>query len=108
MTLTGASAADFSDGITEAAVEKDTFTDGSEGIETESITAMVNDMAAHAQEKGQEYQDVYKRQLVTMATRSLGPVPASDLITMVMPRARMIHPATRTMIRTAMGRELLI
>lgn len=56
MTLTGVSAADFSDGMTEAAVEEDTFTDGSEGIKTESITAMVNDMAAHAQEKGQEYQ----------------------------------------------------
>lgn len=56
MTLTGVFAADFSDGMTEAAVEKDTFTDGSEGIKTESITAMVNDMAAHAQEKGQEYQ----------------------------------------------------
>lgn len=55
MTLTGVSAADFSDGMTEAAVEEDTFTDGSEGIKTESITAMVNDMAAHAQEKGQEY-----------------------------------------------------
>lgn len=58
MTLTGVSAADFSDGITEEAVEEDTFTDGSEGIETESITAMVNDMAAHAQEKGQEYQEL--------------------------------------------------
>ena len=56
MILTGVSAADFSDGMTEAAVEEDTFTDGSEGIKTESITAMVNDMAAHAQEKGQEYQ----------------------------------------------------
>ena len=56
MTLTGVSAADFSDGMTEAAVEEDTFTDGSEGIKTESITAMVNDMAAHAQEKGPEYQ----------------------------------------------------
>lgn len=56
MTLTGVFAADFSDGMTEAAVEEDTFTDGSEGIKTESITAMVNDMAAHAQEKGQEYQ----------------------------------------------------
>ena len=56
VTLTGVSAADFSDGMTEAAVEEDTFTDGSEGIKTESITAMVNDMAAHAQEKGQEYQ----------------------------------------------------
>ena len=56
MTLTGVSTADFSDGMTEAAVEEDTFTDGSEGIKTESITAMVNDMAAHAQEKGQEYQ----------------------------------------------------
>lgn len=56
MTLTGVSAADFSDGMTEAAVEEDTFTDDSEGIKTESITAMVNDMAAHAQEKGQEYQ----------------------------------------------------
>ena len=56
MTLTGVSAADFSDGMTEAAVEEDTFTDGSEGIKTESITAMVNAMAAHAQEKGQEYQ----------------------------------------------------
>lgn len=56
MTLTGVSAADFSDGMTEAAVEEDTFTDGSEGIKTESITAMVNDMVAHAQEKGQEYQ----------------------------------------------------
>ena len=56
MTLTGVSAADFSDGMTEVAVEEDTFTDGSEGIKTESITAMVNDMAAHAQEKGQEYQ----------------------------------------------------
>ena len=56
MTLTGVSAADFSDGMTEAAVEEDTFTDGSEGIKTESITAMVNDMAAHAQEKGQDYQ----------------------------------------------------
>ena len=56
MTLTGVSAADFSDRMTEAAVEEDTFTDGSEGIKTESITAMVNDMAAHAQEKGQEYQ----------------------------------------------------
>ena len=56
MTLTGVSAADFSDGMTEAAVEEDTFTDGSEGIKTESITAMVNDMAAHAQEKGQEDQ----------------------------------------------------
>ena len=56
MTLTGVSAADFSDGMTEAAVEEDTFTDGSEGIKTESITAIVNDMAAHAQEKGQEYQ----------------------------------------------------
>ena len=56
MTLTGVSAADFSDGMTEAAVEEDTFTDGSEGIKTESITAMVNDMAAHAQENGQEYQ----------------------------------------------------
>ena len=56
MTLTGVSAADFSDGMTEAAVEEDTFTDGSEGIKTESITAMVNDMAAYAQEKGQEYQ----------------------------------------------------
>lgn len=56
MTLTGVSAADFSDGMTEAAVEEDTFTDGSEVIKTESITAMVNDMAAHAQEKGQEYQ----------------------------------------------------
>lgn len=56
MTLTGVSAADFSDGMTEAAVEEDTFTDGSEGIKTESITAMVNDMASHAQEKGQEYQ----------------------------------------------------
>ena len=56
MTLTGVSAADFSDGMTEAAVEEDTFTDGSEGIKTESITAMVNDMAAHAHEKGQEYQ----------------------------------------------------
>ena len=32
MTLTGVSAADFSDGMTEAAVEEDTFTDGSEGI----------------------------------------------------------------------------
>ena len=56
MTLTGVSAADFSDGMTEAAVEEDTFTDDSEGIKTESITAMVNDMAAYAQEKGQEYQ----------------------------------------------------
>ena len=56
MTLTGVSAADFSDGMTEVAVEEDTFTDGSEGIKTESITAMVNDMAAHAQGKGQEYQ----------------------------------------------------
>ena len=56
MTLTGVSAADFSDGMTEAAVEEDTFTDDSEGIKTESITAMVNDMAAQAQEKGQEYQ----------------------------------------------------
>ena len=37
-------------------MEEDTFTDGSEGIKTESITAIVNDMAAHAQEKGQEYQ----------------------------------------------------
>lgn len=55
MTLTGVSAADFSDGMTEAAVEEDTFIDGSEGIKTESITAMVNDIAAHAQEKGQEY-----------------------------------------------------
>ena len=56
MTLTCVSAADFSDGMTEAAVEEDTFTDDSEGIKTESITAMVNDMAAYAQEKGQEYQ----------------------------------------------------
>lgn len=58
MTLTGVSAADFSDGRTEAAVEGNAFTDGSEEIQTESITAMVSDMAAHAQEKGQEYQEL--------------------------------------------------
>ena len=58
MSLAGVSAADFGDGKTETTVEESTFTDGSEGIETESITAMVNDMAAHAQEKGQEYQEL--------------------------------------------------
>ncbi len=52
MILTGVSAADFSDGITEAAVEEDTFTDGSEGIETESITAMVTTWRLMLRKKG--------------------------------------------------------
>ena len=34
----------------------------------------------------------------TMETKSLGPVPASDFITIVIPKARMIHPSPFTMI----------
>ena len=51
MSLAGVSAADFGDGKTETTVEESTFTDGSEGIETESITAMVNDMAAQREKR---------------------------------------------------------
>ena len=34
----------------------------------------------------------------TMETKSLGPVPASDFITIVIPNARMIHPRPLTII----------
>ena len=33
--------------------------------------------------------------LITIATRSLGPVPASELITMVIPKAKITHPTER-------------
>lgn len=33
--------------------------------------------------------------LITSATKSFGPVPASDLITIVMPNARITHPRAR-------------
>lgn len=36
--------------------------------------------------------------LITIATRSFGPVPASDLMTIVMPKARMAHPRILTII----------
>lgn len=41
--------------------------------------------------------------LSTTATRSLGPVPASDLMTMVMPNARMPQPSTTARIRSHMA-----
>ena len=92
MTLTGVSAADFSDGMTEAAVEEDTFTDGSEGIKTESITAMVNDMAAHAQEKGQEYQKL-KVQKNIAAERRASAERAKKIAAMVEESNRKVEQA---------------
>ena len=42
--------------------------------------------------------------LSTTATRSLGPVPAWERMTMVMPKARMRQPATSSPSRTGRGR----
>ena len=42
--------------------------------------------------------------LSTTATRSLGPVPAWDRITMVMPKARITHPAASSPTRAGSGR----
>jgi len=39
---------------------------------------------------------------ITTPTRSLGPVPASDLITIVIPKARIKQPSIRDMKRTIM------
>lgn len=41
--------------------------------------------------------------LSTTATRSLGPVPAWERMTMVMPKARMTHPATSSASRRGSG-----
>ena len=44
----------------------------------------------------------------TTPTRSFGPVPASDLITMVIPNARIKHPSIREIKRMTMELESLI
>ncbi len=41
--------------------------------------------------------------LITIATRSLGPVPAADLITIVIPNARITQPRMLTIIFTIKG-----
>ena len=42
----------------------------------------------------------------TMATKSLGPVPASDFITIVIPNAKMIHP--RPLNKIFIGRDVTL
>lgn len=55
MMAAGVQAVDLTSG---EEVAEERFTDGSEGIQTGGISVITSDMAAHAEEKGREYQEL--------------------------------------------------